>query len=457
MLRVINNSPEVKIPYKYSTRWAFLLVVALAITNLIMLAGTVAFKLYFRHINRNWEAGSAIKYWLVQFDLARENALASWYSSLLLLLVACMSLVCFIVDRNEQKSRRGQILAFGWLFFAVTFLLLSLDEAGSLHERLGMLASLNPFGDYVPGWVDLFAIPIGIAAVFMAAFSWFHVGSNRLAMVFMFVGIFLLVTVPFQEKIEIALWHSAQSRDLWQRPVLHILFEEGAEIFGILSLLVAILLYFSSIVEQSVNEAQPDRAILFLRFRRATGLIYIACVVAFFVLGNVAWMVLAPYLLKGDTGMPQNWFVGALAFIAALICFYLAAAIKQSRPLYLLLSLLLIFLSIYYGANIQGWLWDGPRAVIRFMLNGSLPAAAFVIALLLAWQKRFDRVSAGLVLWALLLGLALGRGSLNNTYVGLLDFTAGILLFLLLIVNVYQYQVAIQARVPTSSSIGSLE
>lgn len=438
---LFGNTSDVQLPYRHTVKRVALLIGLVTVLNLVMLAGTALFKLYYRSIGRNWEAGSSIKYLLVQFDLASENVLASWYSSLLLLLVAVVALICFVVDRNQLKAKRARLLAFGWVPFAFAFLMLSLDEAGSLHERLGMLSVLNPFGDFALGWVDLFVVPIGVAAIFIAAFGWFHIGRNRRAFAFMLVGILLLATIPFQEKIEVWLWHSAVDRDNWQRPVWHIFFEEGAELFGIQSILIATLLYLNEAVKRVGGSEWANGHQIMLRFRRVVGLGGVVGLGAFFIVGNFAWTIAAPYLTEGDSGLVQNWFPGALAFLAALICFYVADTVETLRPFYVLWGLLLLFLCVYYGANGQGWLWGGPRAVLRYMINGGVAATAVLLTVLIAWQKQFSWLGWGLILWALSLALALSSGS---SYAEPLDFAAGVILFLLLSVDLYQYQAGTQ-------------
>jgi hypothetical protein len=64
------------------------------------------------------------------FDLDAEANLPTWYSSALMLLSACL---LWVVARSRDKAEyRGR-----WLFLALLFLCMSIDETAQLHETLG--------------------------------------------------------------------------------------------------------------------------------------------------------------------------------------------------------------------------------------------------------------------------------------------------------------------------------
>jgi len=94
---------------------------------------------------------------------------------MLLLLASAAALWSFALDRQIDRGRN--VLSLGWLILAAIFLLLSLDELGSLHERLGALRTSAPPGsvEQAPrGWVVLLALPIAVTAAFMTTFAWFR-------------------------------------------------------------------------------------------------------------------------------------------------------------------------------------------------------------------------------------------------------------------------------------------
>lgn len=65
------------------------------------------------------------------FNLNKENTVPSWFSSMLLLTVAYHAFLVSQLESVHVRRFRGL-----WQLFALLFLLLSLDEAAALHERL---------------------------------------------------------------------------------------------------------------------------------------------------------------------------------------------------------------------------------------------------------------------------------------------------------------------------------
>jgi hypothetical protein len=112
---------------------------------------------------------------LVEFTYVdEENNLPTWYASIQLL--ACGVLLAFIAI---GKRRNGDRWAAHWLWLSVIFVIMSLDEMGSMHERLiDPMARLT--GGLPGAWQPLWIIPIlGLVAVvviaylrFVFAFPW---------------------------------------------------------------------------------------------------------------------------------------------------------------------------------------------------------------------------------------------------------------------------------------------
>lgn len=87
------------------------------------------------------------------FDLGNENNFATWYSSMILLLCAVLLLVIGLHVKNTRGTYAGH-----WLTLAGIFLLLSLDETASIHERANHLGryfkQFNYFGGlFYQAWV----------------------------------------------------------------------------------------------------------------------------------------------------------------------------------------------------------------------------------------------------------------------------------------------------------------
>lgn len=90
------------------------------------------------------------------FNLNQEANPASWYSSFGLLI--CAALLALIA---LDKRRKRATFTWHWAFLALTFLYISIDETGSVHERtiIPMRTALGLTGFFFYGWVVL-AIPV---------------------------------------------------------------------------------------------------------------------------------------------------------------------------------------------------------------------------------------------------------------------------------------------------------
>ncbi|WP_293401732.1 hypothetical protein [Phenylobacterium sp.] len=98
------------------------------------------------------------------FDLDGENNIPTWYTSLLWAMAARMA---WVAHRREPDL----VIRRSWILLGSVFLLLSLDEAASLHERLLGLAgdtlqdAMGLEGSFYYGWVLL----AGMLAMLVAA------------------------------------------------------------------------------------------------------------------------------------------------------------------------------------------------------------------------------------------------------------------------------------------------
>lgn len=102
-----------------------------------------------------------------EFDLAKENNIPTYFSALLLL---SASLLVGLIARLVRKT--GALFYRHWLALSLIFAYLSVDEAASLHERLGepVRYVLDPGGVFTYAWV----IPgMGLLALFVLAYGRF--------------------------------------------------------------------------------------------------------------------------------------------------------------------------------------------------------------------------------------------------------------------------------------------
>ena len=327
---------------------------------------------------------------LFQLQLQTENTVAVWYSSMLLLLVAVGCVVCFCADRGDVGIR--QRLRYGWLVLALIFAALSLDELGTLHERV-------PFPSGMVSWVIWLGPFIVAVPLYMLLFGWFHVRRSLAAVVLLAAGVGCLASIPLQEHIEISVYES-KGYD-WRRPIGLVLLEEGTELTAMVFILAATGVY----ARQAGQRRRAGEA-------GASATISIAVsqsLAAWSVLILSASMAVA--LLAAETifgppdaydGVLSNWFPSALALIAALLCIQLhdEARLRAQPGVHLLLATASVCLlnSAYIGAGLYRY--------GSFMGVSSLKMAAIIlIALLcvgLARRSSDARVRAGLAGWAIL-------------------------------------------------------
>ena len=107
------------------------------------------------------------------FDLDREGNVPAWFSSLLLFSIA---LLLGIIGAGKAKSRDRW--RWHWIGLAVIFVLLSMDEAASLHERLTvpLRSALDLSGALYFAWV----VPAGaLLIVFAAVYIRFLAGAAQ--------------------------------------------------------------------------------------------------------------------------------------------------------------------------------------------------------------------------------------------------------------------------------------
>ena len=332
----------IDIPVKKINR-VFLLIILL---NILLLFGTwldnsrvIASKSY------------TIQTFLAQFNFAKENVGAAWYSSMLLLLVGLMAVLCFIMDMNRFVKPTDKILNYGWLLVAMIFILLSFDEMGSFHEIIGETALFKKMGNSKSGgWYAFYAL-IGLVALFMISFFLMKFKDNKWAFFLTVFAVLLFVSNPFQEKYEIYTWRHSPNPRLWQRPSFFLLLEEGSEILASFCFLYSFVLYSISIPSKSAKNTLEKGLSITLKLKTniifyILGLIGLAGVTMLLVKFN-AW-----HLKRGDNGIPQNWFPSIMSFVTFLYSLYLFfIAEKESKSFFLSIIFISLSTSIFFGCD----------------------------------------------------------------------------------------------------------
>jgi hypothetical protein len=393
-----------------SGRRIVLTAAAIGAANILALLGT-----YFHRevsVGLDWRIG----YLTHQFNLTGENALVVWYASMLLLLVALAALACFLLDWRAADSRSERWKSVGWVLVAGVFVVLSIDELGSVHERLSSLKQLDPTGGRARGWVGPLLIPILAVGTFLFVFTW-HVGRRSRAAAALLAGVVFFLTIPLQEQLEFMIKSRAAAMGAAAvRPTGWALLEEGTEVFGTLLFLLAALMYLRkralSTKARASSSGAGEPVIRFraqastMRWTMAAAVGILFCGLVIFRFGFIPYFEQRP-----QWGNPLNWFPAALAFLAALIV--IGAWLNQRRQLAgasvrrqfssLYFAVLSLAISIDHGAAhvVSQGFWavhPGQRVVIDLLLITAVVVAAGTL-----WLDSNSRpMRAAVVGWAIL-------------------------------------------------------
>ncbi len=337
---------------------------------------------------------------LSQLSLASENVAAAWFSSMLLLIAGLLSLAAYRSDVARFSGRWQKTVSLGWLFMAAVFFLLSFDEMASVHETIGDSSLFTALSNGA-GWF-LFEIVVGLVGLFMVMFGWMRLRRVPLAVGLFFAGVLLYLSNPFQENFEINSYRSAADPTQWKRPLFFLLLEEGSELAGSFCFISACVAYLKNASRQlgyagiSVQISKQCAA---------------ACRILWVVLGAGALVLLfigshQPH--QTETGIGQNWFPSALAFVLFCAAVYFGFRPRSTRPQRIFLTLtalVAIVISIAAGIDFFG------HAFTQLPLfQGLLVAACLVVFVLLFryWQPNWSRTTK----WSLVVWLAFTAGSI---------------------------------------------
>lgn len=402
--------------FNLESRQLISLVKWVVFLNIFFLAGTFLFYSYYIKVQEgNWENGSYIKYFLLEFSLANENVLATWYSSMLFLFIGIIFFICYLIQKKEYTKRSDKNLSYGWLFFTGIFALLSLDEIASLHERLGNINALIPTENYASGWVVLLGIPIILVAGFMVWFCLLQIKRAPMATLFAVAGIFLFLSVPVQEYYELQTWKAAEDMASWQRPVEFLLLEEGSELFGATCMMISGFIFVFKISNCGKNPGPGSSIALNLQFNKRNTLFQWAA--GSLVLASIMLAIVNNDILNlegeiTDLGKRENWFPSATAFFSSLLSLYLYLNPKSSYPtspkVFLYLCIFCMLISVYYGGNIYGFMYSTKESLLKMSLVAFLALTALGLAIKLFFSVKDHYARGAIFLWACLLIPAFG-------------------------------------------------
>ena len=370
-----------------SQRRAAQIVGFFAIANGLFLLGTWGFEVFYWGLDTSWNDAAPVKHVLVQLSLAQENVLAVWYASMQLLAVSGFATLCFIADR--QNLTQARILPYGWVVLAVAFAGLSLDELGSLHERVSLLGTAaHPW----LGWTVLLALLAG-GGGFAIVFALVHLRRSWPTLVLLVMGVALFASIPVQESIESAMKQLAEDPAAWQRPTAFVLLEEGAELAASLCTLAAVVFY-AAFRRAGTSAVLGVRGAVF-----GAGVLVAALAVA---MGAVELFV--TYAPKGDTGLPRNWFASVLAVFVAGVGFHLWRTTRGA--VYAAVALLSIATAAFVGANLFGYLAYLGVGPATLAMGGAAALVTVGIGGLLIRRAPHAWSKAGAAVWVALLASA---------------------------------------------------
>jgi len=230
------------------------------------------------------------RYWYL-FHFAWENNVAAWWSGMLLLIAALHAFDGYVLLERSKPN-----VAQGWAAISLILTVLSIDEIGSIHERMDRVLHLGTWWSLLPFALILLSL-LGYALVS------FWLAREPLRKVALLAFAFALFgTVAFQEFLE---HHIAWAS--WTAVVRGFI-EEGTELLGIL-ILLSVCMGNSRGIFGGRNGPSPTLELIHVL--RAPILVMSLTAAPFLAYLSAVW----PDQWRGH---PASWLAAALFLFAAL-------------------------------------------------------------------------------------------------------------------------------------------
>jgi hypothetical protein len=190
--------------------------------------------------------------------------LASWFAIMQTFLVA---LVAWAFVVTTRATRATAFRRAGWLFVAILFTYLSVDDGAKVHERMGTWSEtfattsevLMDYPSYA--WQLVVGPVLGILGLFMLFFLWRELQDwpLRLGVLAAFGCMTLAVFLDFVEGLDDGYWWILENYDVSEDLISHFSksIEETLEMFAMTLFLVVFLSHFM--------RSYPAIALLFTR------------------------------------------------------------------------------------------------------------------------------------------------------------------------------------------------
>lgn len=131
----------------------------------------VEIALVFLDLTVNWQRWSGSRAIRRMFNITREDGLASLFAVVQTFVVA---VVCWCIFAVVRKNDRPRFQRFGWLFLAVLFSYMAIDDGAAVHERVGTAFKhanvVTGFPSYA--WQLIFVPIFAASGLFMLLFLW---------------------------------------------------------------------------------------------------------------------------------------------------------------------------------------------------------------------------------------------------------------------------------------------
>lgn len=310
---------------------------------------------------------------LVYLTLAGEMNLAVWWSSGLLFLAG---LVAYQISDWDIDSK------YAWIGIALLLSFLSLDEIGSVHERIGNLTiglATYIIIAMIAGWILIFSIWI----------LWKN-KDDKQGLIFLLVGFALLVSAAPNEYLE--------HRIAWPHYLIgpRVAFEEGLELFGAFACLLGTVRY------QPVDKLRTLNSGEITKLRKIL-------LVGFGFHAMVAWIT-ANYIEIEFRGNPATWYFMVVFLLVAH--FFLSKVMSARKSNYFAYLIVFFYFTALSAASIF-FILPNPSSKLNDLgpianPSGILACQLFLIFALYFFLKR-------ILTWEILtpffvLGIALGLG-----------------------------------------------
>jgi hypothetical protein len=240
---------------------AFLLVAGVV----ILIGANIIFKVWLRP---EWWA------FMFQINLDGEGNFATWYNSILFLFASTVAFVlAWMIHTRTPDPAEARVDVIGWLFTALVFLYLAVDDAAQIHDIFSVtienvfewsaLPVLSELGWY--SWIPVYVLLGVLSLAAMFVFFRRNIWRVRSATFLVLLGVFLFALNPVTEVLEnrrvdllpeIKFGPSlgdqllAFNDEVWVEFQFLIMVEESSEMPGAICFLIAFMIFGEHLVRK---------------------------------------------------------------------------------------------------------------------------------------------------------------------------------------------------------------